>query len=335
MSTGTGRSSERERNQRRDDGRDRGRQARKPAEIPARGWKDIAVRVKNEMTNDNLSIVAAGVAFYAFLAIFPALAAFVSLYGLVVSPAELQEHVKTAQSLLPQQTADLIQTQLQRIAGGQQSQLGWGLMISVVLALWSAAKGMKAMMQAMNITYDEQERRGTIKLNLVAILLTLGAILFVGVFLGLIALLPALWGILGLNDTIQAVLNYLRWPLLAIAAIFAIAVLYRYGPSRERPQWRWVSWGAIAATVLWLAGSALFSLYVSNFGSYDKTYGSLGVVVILMMWFLLCAYSVLLGSEVNAEMEHQTARDTTSGEERPRGRRGAYVADTVGERADA
>jgi membrane protein len=292
------------------------------------------VRVKNEMTNDNLSIIAAGVAFYAFLAIFPALAAFVSLYGLLVSPTELQEHVRAVESLLPAQSAQLIQTQLERIAASQPSQLGWGLLISVALALWSAAKGMKAMMQAMNITYDEEERRGTIKLNFVAVLLTLGAIVFVGIFLALIAFLPALWGTLGLNHTVQKILSYLRWPLLAIAAIFAMAVLYRYGPSRDRPRWRWVSWGAVIATVLWLVGSGLFSLYVSNFGSYDKTYGSLGVVVILMMWFLLSVYSVLLGSEVNAEMEHQTARDTTEGEERPRGRRGAYVADTVGESAD-
>jgi membrane protein len=209
------------------------------------------------------------------------------------------------------------------------------LLISVVLALWSAAKGMKATMQAMNITYDEEERRGTIKLNLVAVLLTLGALILVAVFLGLIALLPALWGVLGLDDTIQKLLSYLRWPLLAVVAIFAISVLYRFGPSRDRPRWRWVSWGAVAATVLWLVGSALFSLYVSNFSSYDKTYGSLAVVIILMMWFLLSAYSILLGSEINAEMEHQTARDTTSGSERPRGRRGAYVADTVGRSADA
>ena len=228
----------------------------------------------------------------------------------------------------------MIQTQLTQIVNSQSSQLGWGLLLSIALALWSAAKGMKAMMQAMNITYDEEERRGTIKLNLVALLLTFGAIILVGVFLGLIALLPALWGSLGLSETIRAVLNYLRWPLLALAAIVALAVLYRYVPSRERPQWRWVSWGAVSAAVLWLLGSSLFSLYVSNFVNYDKTYGSLGVVVILMIWFLLSVYSILLGSEVNAEMEHQTARDTTSGEARPRGARGAYVADTVGQSAE-
>jgi membrane protein len=265
---------------------------------------------------------------------FPALAAFVSTYGLLVSPSELQNDLKTVESILPPQTADLIQSQLARIVSSQSSQLGWGLLGSLVLALWSASKGMKAMIEAMNITYDEEEKRGTIKLNLVAISLTLGAIVAVIVFLGLIAVLPALLGSLGLGDTVQALLAYLRWPLLAVAAILAIAVLYRYGPSRDHPQWKWVSWGAVVATVLWLVGSSLFSIYVSNFGSYDTTYGSLGVVVILMMWFFLSAYSILLGSEINAEMEHQTAKDTTTGAGRPRGERGAYVADTVGQSAD-
>ena len=312
----------------------RGREAGNPSEIPSPGWKDIFMRVKDEISNDNLSIIAAGVAFYGFLAIFPALAAFVSTYGLLVSPSELQSDLKTVGSILPPQTADLIQSQLARIVNSQSSQLGWGLLGSLVLALWSASKGMKAMIEAMNITYDEEEKRGTIKLNLIAILLTLGAIVAVIVFLGLIAVLPALLGSLGLGETVRALLNYIRWPLLAAAAIFAMAVLYRYGPSRDHPQWKWVSWGAVIATVLWLLGSLLFSIYVSNFGSYDKTYGSLGVVVILMMWFFLSAYSILLGSEINAEMEHQTAKDTTTGEDRPRGKRGAYVADTVGQSAD-
>jgi membrane protein len=312
----------------------RGREARSPSEIPSPGWKDIFMRVKDEISNDNLSIIAAGVAFYGFLAIFPALAAFVSTYGLLVSPSELQSDLKAIESILPPQTADLIHSQLERIVSSQSSQLGWGLLGSLVLALWSASKGMKAMIEAMNITYDEEEKRGTIKLNLIAILLTLGAIVAVIVFLGLIAVLPALIGSLGLGETVRALLNYIRWPLLAAAAIFAMAVLYRYGPSRDHPQWKWVSWGAVIATVLWLLGSFLFSVYVSNFGGYDKTYGSLGVVVILMMWFFLSAYSILLGSEINAEMEHQTAKDTTTGEDRPRGKRGAYVADTVGQSGD-
>jgi len=312
----------------------RGREAGSPSEIPSSGWKDIFMRVKAEISNDNLSIIAAGVAFYGFLAIFPALAAFVSTYGLLVSPSELQNDLKTVGSVLPPQTSELIQSQLERIVSSQSSQLGWGLLGSVVLALWSASKGMKAMIEAMNITYDEEEKRGTIKLNLIAILLTLGAIIAVIVFLGLIAVLPALLGSLGLGEMVRALLNYIRWPLLAVAAIFAIAVLYRYGPSRDQPQWKWVSWGAVIATALWLLGSLLFSIYVSNFGSYDKTYGSLGVVIILMMWFFLSAYSILLGSEINAEMEHQTAKDTTTGEDRPRGKRGAYVADTIGQSAD-
>ena len=308
----------------------RGRAAQRPSEIPARGWKDILVRVKNDIKEDNLSIVAAGVAFYAFFAIFPAIAAFVSTYGLLVSPSELENHVRGLETLLPAQTAEMIHAQLQRIVSTQSSQLGWGLLTSLLLALWSAAKGMKAMFEAMNITYDENEKRGFIKLNLMAVLLTFAAVILVVLFLGLIAVLPVALEFVGLGETTSALLNYLRWPLLAILAALAIGVLYRFGPSREQPQWKWVSWGAVIATVLWLVGSLLFSIYVTNFGSYDKTYGSLGVVVILMMWFFLSAYAILLGSEINAAMEQQTARDTTVGEERPRGQRGAHAADTVG-----
>jgi membrane protein len=309
---------------------DRGRAAGRPSEIPKPGWKDVLIRVKNDVSKDNLSIVAAGVAFYAFFAIFPAIAGFVSTYGLLVSPSELESHVRNLESLLPSEAAEVIHAELQRIVTSQPSQLGWGLVASLALALWSAAKGMKALFTAMNITYDEEEKRGFIKLNLLALLLTLGAIVLVIVFLGLIAVLPALLGSLGLGDTTSALLRYLRWPLLAIVAVLAIGILYRFAPSRTHPQWKWVSWGAVVATVLWLVGSSLFSIYVTNFGSYDKTYGSLGVVVILMMWFLLSAYAILLGSEINAAMEQQTARDTTVGEERPRGRRGAHAADTVG-----
>jgi membrane protein len=310
----------------------RGREAHTPTDIPKAGWKDIFSRVKQKIGKDNLSIIAAGVAFYAFLAIFPALAAFVSTYGLLVNPSELQNDLKVVESVLPPQTAEIIESQLQRLLSSP-IQLGWGLVGSLVLALWSASKGMKALMEAMNITYDEEETRGTIKFNLVAIGLTVGAIILVIVFLTLIAIVPVLLRTVGLGSVTEALINYSRWPLLFFGGIFVVAVLYRYGPSRSHPQWKWVSVGAVVAVTLWVVGSVLFSLYVSNFDNYDATYGSLGVVIILMMWFLLSAYSILLGSEINAELEHQTARDTTSGQEKPRGERGAYVADTVGQRS--
>ena len=310
---------------------DRGRGARRPGEIPRKGWWDIAVRVKNEMVEDHLSIVAAGVALYAFLAIFPALAAMVSLYGLVTDPADLQRHMKSIEGVMPSGAAGIVNSELERIAKGQSSTLGWSLVAGILIALWSASKGMKGMFESLNITYDEDEKRGFLKLNGMAILLTLGAILFVMFFLALIVGVPALLATIQMGEIAQQVINYLRWPLLALGVMAALAVLYRYGPSRETVQWKWVSWGAVFATVIWLAGSFLFSFYVSNFGNYNATYGSIGVIVILITWFLLGAYAVLLGAEINAEMEHQTAQDTTSDESQPMGRRGAYVADTVGE----
>jgi membrane protein len=286
------------------------------------------------MSKDHLSIVAAGVALYAFLAVFPGLAALVSIYGLATDPADLQRHMNGIEGLLPSGAADVVNDELQRIVERQSSTLGWGLVGGLLIALWSASKGMKGMFESLNITYDEQEKRGFFKLNGMAILLTLGAILFVIFFLALIVGVPALLATIQMGEIAENAISYLRWPLLAVCAIAALAVLYRYGPSRETTQWKWVSWGAVVATVIWLAGSFLFSFYVSNFGNYNATYGSIGVIVILITWLLLGAYTVLLGAEINAEMEHQTAQDTTTEESQPMGRRGAYVADTVGETSD-
>jgi membrane protein len=205
-----------------------------------------------------------------------------------------------------------------------------GVAVGLLLALWSAAKGMGALLTSLDIVYDESETRGFVKFNATALLMTLGAILFVLISLSLIAALPALLGHLGLPESIQSLLAWLRWPLLAVAVVLGLAVLYRYGPDRQNPKWSWVSWGAVIATVLWLAASALFSFYASNFGNYNETYGSMGAVIILMMWFFISAYVVLLGAEINAEMEHQTEQDTTTGAPRKRGEREAHVADTVG-----
>ncbi|MGH7825591.1 MAG: YihY/virulence factor BrkB family protein [Candidatus Binatia bacterium] len=311
---------------------ERGRRATRPSEIPKPGWKDIFFRVKEEVSKDNLSMIAGGVTFYVFLSIFPALAAMVSIYGLVTDPGDLQEHIQSIEAVLPGEAAQLVNDELQRIAQSQGHTLGWSLIAGTLIALWSAAKGMKSMFESMNIAYDEDENRGFFKLNGMAVLLTLAGILFAIVFLGLIVGVPAVLANFPFGNLAAAIINYLRWPFLAAGGIFALAVLYRYGPSRNKPQWRWISSGAVIATILWLVGSFLFSFYVSNFASYNATYGSLGVVVILMMWLLLSVYSILLGAEINAEIEHQTAEDTTEGEPRAMGRRGAHVADTAGHR---
>jgi membrane protein len=322
------------RDNRRDHEADRGREARRPGEIPKRGWWDVLTRVKHQVSEDHLSIIAAGAALYGFIAVFPGLAALVSIYGLITDPASLQAHMTSIERLLPSEAAGVINDQLEQIAKGQDSTLGWGLVAGILIALWTASKGMKALIESMNIAYNEEEKRGFIKLNGTSILLTLGAILLVIFFLGLIVGIPAVLALVQLGSFVEGIINWSRWPLTAICIVVALAVLYRYAPSREKPQWRWVSWGAVTAAILWVVGSALFSLYVSNFGNYNATYGSLAAIVILITWLLLGAFSILLGAEINAELERQTAEDTTVDEPQPMGRRGAHAADTVGETSE-
>lgn len=312
--------------------RRRGRAAERPSEIPKLGWKDILLRTKKEAARDSISLVAAGVAFYGLLAIFPALAAVISIYGLLADPADIERQINSVMGLIPPEAAAILQQQLESLASQPATGLSIGVVVGILLALWSTAKGVKALIEGLNIAYDQEERRGFFKLNGIALLLTVGAVLMAILALGLIAVLPAVINVLNLSGPLATAASLLSWPLLLIAVVVSLAVIYRYGPCRNEARWRWVSWGAGAATALWLVGSILFSVYVANFGNYGKTYGSVGAIVILMMWFFLTAYSVLLGAELNAEIEHQTMRDTTERPEKPMGRRGAYVADTVGER---
>lgn len=312
----------------------RGRDAERPRDIPGAGWKDVLARVKTEMSEDNVSLVAGGVAFYGLLAIIPALAAAVSIYGLFVTPATIEQQFATVADILPTQAREILTSQLQRIAGSGGAALGWAAALSLLLTLASAMKGAKALIIATNIAYEERETRGFVQLNLLAFALTLGGVLFVILSLVFVALLPAVIDFLPLPDWARTAVSALRWPVLGLLLILGLAALYRYAPARSHAKWRWLTWGSALATVLWLVGSALFSYYVSNFGSYNETYGSLGAVVILLMWFYLSAYAVLVGAEFNAETEHQTARDSTIGPVRPLGERGAYVADTVGRARD-
>jgi membrane protein len=308
---------------------ERGRQASRPTEIPKAGWRDILMRVKSEISDDHVSISAAGVAFYGLLAIFPALAALIGIAGLMLDPQTVESQLSQASSILPPEAAAIVQDQARKLAqnsGGATFAAIGGLL----LALYSASSGIRTLMEAMNIAYDEEEKRGFVRLYATALALTL--VLIVGVVIALCAMvvLPALLGSLGLGGVFQALLTYGRWPVLALMMIFGLAVIYRYGPSRENARWRWITPGSVVATVLWLIASILFSLYVRNFGSYTETYGALGGVIILLMWFWLSAFVVLLGAELNAEMEHQTEQDTTTGPDRPMGERGAQMADTVG-----
>ena len=309
---------------------ERGRRADRPSQIPRPGWRDILLRTWKEISDDHVSLIAAGVGFYGLLALFPALAALISIWGLLFDPQQIEQQIETMSGFLPADAATIVRDQARTIAAGSGG-LSVAAAGGILLALYSAAKGMKALLEGLNIIYDEQEERGFIKLNLVALGLTLVMIVAMLAALGAIIIVPILLGAVGLGPVAETLVNLLRWPLLFVVALFILAIIYRYGPSRAQPRWRWVSWGAAVATVLWLLGSIAFSIYVQNFGSYNETYGSIGAVIILLMWFWLSAFSVLLGAELNAEMEHQTERDSTTGESRPRGRRGAYVADHVGE----
>lgn len=311
----------------------RGRKAGRPSEIPARGWWDIAVRIYYALGNDHISIVSAGVAFYLLLSLFPALVALVSIYGLMANPSDVEQQLSAMSGVLPEEASMLFNAQLSAITRSAERALTVGAIGGVLFALWSATRALKSLMDALNLVYGEQEKRGFIKLNALALLLTAGAILFGVVALGLVVTLPAVMGQFGLEEGVQELVALSRWPFLAIAVMAGLAILYRFGPSRENARWQWASWGAVAATLLWLIGSFLFSLYVAHFSSYNETYGSMGAVVILLMWLFVSAYVVLLGAELNAEMEHQTTTDTTTGEPKRMGNRGAYVADTLGPRA--
>ena len=309
----------------------RGREARTPEDIPARGWKDILLRLKDQIRKDRLSIIAAGVAFYGLLAIFPALIALVALYGLAFDPAQVEQQVSALSSILPPAAADILLGQLHDLTSTDSTALGVGAIGGLLLALWSASAGMRTLMEALNVAYNEEEKRGFFRFYGTALLLTLAAIVGTVLAIALVVALPVVLKFLGLGEALKWVISIAAWPILVAMMLIGLAVVYRYAPSRREPRWRWVSWGAVVATVLWIIGSLLFSFYVTKFGNYNETYGSVGAIVILLMWFLLSSYAVLIGAELNAEMERQTRKDTTEGREKPLGARGAHAADTVGE----
>ncbi|MFC1459113.1 YihY/virulence factor BrkB family protein [Microvirga arabica] len=308
----------------------RGREAETPTQIPTLGWKDILWRTYEEFGQDRLMSVAAGVTYYALLALFPAIGALVSVYGLFADPATIQDHLTALSGVLPGGALDIIREQVVRIASAGEGTLGLSFVIGLAISLWSANAGMKAIFDALNIVYDEEEKRSFVTLNLESLTFTLAAVGFILLALAGIVVLPIVLDFVGLGSGIEWLLAIARWPILLVVVIAGLAVLYRYGPSRDKAEWKWVTPGGIVAAVLWLVVSMLFSWYVANFGSYNETYGSLGAVIGFMTWIWLSSMVVLLGAEINAEMEHQTAKDTTQGPEKPMGARGATMADTLG-----
>jgi len=310
----------------------RGRAADEPKEIPAKGWKDIVWRVYDDVQSDRVLLVAAGVTFYALLALFPATAAMVSLYGLFADATTIGQHLGLISGFLPEGAVHIISEQVQRIAEKGQGTLGFAFLGTLVLSLWGANAGTKAIFDALNIIYKEREKRGFLKLTLSSLAFTLGGILLMVVALAGVVAVPLGLRLLEIPaQSTAGLLTLLRWPLLYVVILFALASLYRYGPSRTKPQWRWVTWGSAISGGTWLLGSLLLSWYVANFGSYNATYGSLGAIIGFMVWMWLSTTIVLVGAEINAEMEHQTAKDTTEGRRKPLGERGATVADHIGE----
>jgi len=312
-------------------GKDRGREADTPADIPPRGLKDVFWRVFYSIESDRVLLVAAGVTYYLLLALFPAMTAMVSLYGFVADPTKLADRITFLSMILPPNALDLFLDQLRSLTQQGRTTLNIGLFGGLALALWSANAGMKAMFEAMNVAYGEKEKRNIIKLNLISLVFTLGAILVAIVVLTGLGLVPALLSFLWLDQWAEMIIRFSRWPIMMLFVATGIAVLYRFGPSREPARIQWLTWGAVFSSLAWLTASIGVSFYLSHIANYNVTYGALGALIGFMVWTWISTIIIVIGAEINAELEHQTARDSTTGPEQPMGERGAYMADTIGE----
>lgn len=314
-------------------GDDRGRSADHPAEIPPRGWLDIAWRTLKDVGNDNVTLVAGGLAMSALLSVFPGLAAAVAVYGIFASPADVVHQLEPFARVLPGDVWNIFRTQLQSVASHETSTLTVTAGVGLLLALWSARSAMAALMTATNIAYKEHEKRNFFVQVLISLGFTVGAVLAFLLMLLVGLGIPAVLKVLGTSDWLQWLIALGRWTVLWLFAVFGLALVYRYAPARRPPRWRWVTWGSAIAAALWLIASILFAFYVRAFGSYGRTYGALGGFIVLLMWFYISGLIVILGAEINAEMERQTTRDTTTGPGAPMGERGAFAADTIGPEA--
>lgn len=306
----------------------RGRTATSPREIPSKGWKDILIRTGKEFSDDQVPMIAAGVSFYTLLAIFPGLAAFVALYGLFADIADVQHHLHVLSFVLPGSALKFFGEQMVRMAEGQKGGLSLTFVVGLLTSIWSANGAVKALMTGLNIAYEEHEKRNFFRKTLISMAFTLGFLVFGMSAIAVLGAGPAIEAYLGHHAAFMW--NLVSWPILLVVMGLGLALFYHFAPSRDPAKFKWVSAGSVAAVLLWVAVSALFSLYVGNFAHYDKTYGSLGAVVGFMMWNWLTNVVVLAGAELNSELEAQTAADTTVGQPRPMGVRGARAADTLG-----
>lgn len=307
---------------------ERGRQADTPREIPPKGWKDILLRTWKEFREDQIPLISAGITFYTMLAIFPAMGAFVALYGLVADVNDVQRQLHSLTLVMTPEMAAFLGDQMTRIAQAQHGGLSFAFLVGLATSLWSANGAIKALFTGLNIAYEEQEHRNFFKLTLTTLAITAGGLLLgVGMIAATLAG-PVLGRLMG--ATAETLFTWATWAAMLLAMAMGLALLYRYGPCRRKPKWRWITPGSAIATLLWLGATAAFSFYVNHFGNYNKTYGSLGAAIGFMTWIWLSTLVVLAGAELNSEIEHQTARDSTIGPEKPMGRRNATMADTIG-----
>jgi membrane protein len=303
--------------------------ATSPAEIPSRGWWAVMKRVANQFIDHRLMAEAAGVVFFVLLAIFPALAALVSLYGLFTDPKTISDHMTALSGILPADSLNILTDQVTRVSQNGSSKLSFGLIFGFAVSLWSANQGIKALFDVLNVTYDEREKRSYVRLTLVTLGFTFAGLVFTLIAIAAVVVLPAALQFVYLGAETDLLVRLLRWPVMLLIVTLFLSVIYRYGPSRTHARWRWVTWGGASAAVIWVLVSLAFSYYVSEFGTYNKTYGSLGAVIGFMTWIWISIMIVLVGAELNAELEHQTAHDSTVGPDRPLGARGATKADEV------
>jgi membrane protein len=308
----------------------RGRYSSNPFQIPWAGWKDILWRTYESTNDDRLLATAAGVVFFGLLAVFPAVTALVSSYGLFADASTIGANLQTLSLMLPEGSFGIVEEQIARVLAKGNASLGATFLFGLLLALWSANAGVKAIIDALNVVNEEREKRSFIKLNLISLAFTTAGIAALLLMVSAVVAFPLALDHLGIAPDSKLIVSLLRWPLLFVILLLALGLLYRFGPSRRQARWQWLSVGTVAAALLWIAGSAALSWYLSNFGNYNATYGSLGAAIGLMMWMWMSAIIVLCGAELNSEIEHQTARDSTVGPPKPLGRRGAMMADTLG-----
>lgn len=308
----------------------RGRDAETPEEIPSRGLRDVFWRVFAAFSDDRVTLIAAGVTYYLLLALFPAVSALVSIYGFVADPLAITDRISFLSSIMPADGLKIFLDQMAKLATEQGTTLSFGLVVGLLIALWSANNGIKALFEAMNVAYGENEKRSILRVNLISLIFTFGALIVAVVILFAMGLVPALLSYLWLGSFAETIIRIARWPFMMIFVAAGIMALYRFGPSREPAKLRWLTWGAGFATLFWFGASLGVSWYLSNVANYNATYGTLGALIGFMVWTWISVIIVIVGAEINAELEHQTARDSTTGRPKPMGMRGAYMADTVG-----